>query len=86
VEKRTPAILDDVKASVENLKKIAANIESGSRDVPEITRSTKKGIEEIREGVKDVDSVVQSLKKAPIIRSNIPPARQGEITDAGLRK
>jgi phospholipid/cholesterol/gamma-HCH transport system substrate-binding protein len=86
VEKRTPAMLDDVKASVESLKKITANIESGSRDVPEITRSTKKGIEEIREGVKDVDSVVQSLKKAPIIRSNIPPAPQGEITDAGLRK
>ena len=86
VEKRTPAMLDDVKTSVESLKKITANIESGSRDVPEITRSTKKGIEEIREGVKDVDSVVQSLKKAPIIRSNIPPARQGEITDAGLRK
>jgi len=86
VESRTPEMLDDVKASVENLKKIIANIEAGSRDVPEIVRSTKKGVREVRDNVRNIDTVVQSVQKAPIIRSNIPPAPKGENTDAGLRK
>lgn len=86
VESRSPAMLDDVKAGVEKVKKILANIEESSNEYPEITRSTKKGVGEIRDGVKNIDSVVQSVQKAPIIRSNIPPPPKGENTDAGLRK
>jgi phospholipid/cholesterol/gamma-HCH transport system substrate-binding protein len=83
LEKQTPAVMDDVRASVQSLKKILASIEA---DTPEVMGSTKKGINEIRQEIKSIDSVVQSVQKAPIIRSNIPPAPRGESTDAGLRK
>lgn len=83
IEQQTPAVMEDVKASVQSLKKILASLES---DAPAVVDSTQKGIDEIRQEIKTLDGVVKSVEKAPIIRSNIPPAPRGENTDAGLRK
>ncbi len=83
IERQAPGVMDDVKASVQSLKKILAAIEA---DTPEVMGSTRKGINEARQEIKNLDTVIQSVQKAPIIRSNIPPAPRGENTDAGLRK
>jgi archaellum component FlaC len=83
LERQTPGVMDDVRASVQSLKKILAAIEA---DAPELMGSTSKGINEARQEIKNLDGVIQSVQKAPIIRSNLPPGPQGENTDAGLRK
>ncbi|MBW1899339.1 MAG: hypothetical protein JRI61_09800 [Deltaproteobacteria bacterium] len=79
-------ILREVEGLVGKLKIVISNIEEGSRDVPEITRNTKMGIQEIREGVKRIDSVVQAAEKNILIRSNLPPDPVGKRMDAGLRR
>jgi hypothetical protein len=75
--------LEDVRASVQSLKKILAAVEA---DAPELVGATRKGIDEARHEIKKLDCDVQSVQKAPIIRSNLPPGPKGENTDAGLRK
>lgn len=78
-------ILDDIKIAVATLNQIVANVEKGSRDVPEITTTARQGIKEIREGVHNIDKVVKSLQKNVIIRSNLPPEPVEDDTTAGLR-
>jgi phospholipid/cholesterol/gamma-HCH transport system substrate-binding protein len=86
IETASPEMIENVRASLQDVRKIISNIEKGSRDVPEVTRSTKRGIREVREGVKNIDGVVQSIQKNPFIRPNLPPEPSGENVDAGLRK
>jgi phospholipid/cholesterol/gamma-HCH transport system substrate-binding protein len=78
-------ILIDVEESVAKLKVILTNMEAGSHDIPEITHTTKVGIQEIREGVKRIDTVVSSIRKSALVRSNLPRESAGETIDAGLR-
>ncbi|MBU1168548.1 MAG: MCE family protein [Proteobacteria bacterium] len=76
---------EELLANIAELKKILANVEKGSQDVPPVTRSLKSGIGEIRSAVENVDDVVQALQKNVLIRSHIPAEPQGEAVDAGLR-
>lgn len=71
--------------NVAELKKILANVEKGSQDVPTTTRSIKSGVGEIRSAVENIDEVVQALQKNVLIRSHIPPEPEAEAVDAGLR-
>jgi phospholipid/cholesterol/gamma-HCH transport system substrate-binding protein len=96
---KTPKVVDQVQADLEKvheigdallaniaeLKKIIANIEKGSKDIPPVTGSVKNGVSEIRAAVENIDQVVLSLKKNILIRSNIPPEPQPEAVDAGMR-
>ena len=84
---RIGKILEDVENIYTNrIDKILENVQEGSRDIPQITTSVKRGVAEIREGVQRIDGVVQSIEKNPLIRSNLPPEQEGTATDAGLRK
>ena len=78
-------ILAEVDASVAKLKVILTNMETGSHDIPEITRTTRVGIQEIREGVKRIDTVVTSIRNNALVRQNLPPEPQEKTIDAGLR-
>lgn len=80
-----PVVMDDLKAGVQGIKKIIADIEQGSADIPELTRSTKRGIGEVRAGLKNIDGVVRAIRKNPFIGPNLPPEPEGECVDAGLR-
>jgi phospholipid/cholesterol/gamma-HCH transport system substrate-binding protein len=96
---KAPKAVDQVQADLEKvheigdallvhiaeLKKIIANIEKGSKDIPAVTGSVKNGVGEIRSAVDNIDQVVQSLKKNVLIRSNIPPEPKPESVDAGMR-
>lgn len=79
-------IVSEVEESVLKLKTTLAYIEEGSRDVPEITRTTRIGIQEIRDGVERVDRVFQAIEKNALIHSNLPPVKKGKRLDAGLRE
>lgn len=74
-----------VKRTMDTVQKILENVEAASYDVPKVTESTKRGIGELRNGLRDVDKVVQSIKRNPLIRSNIPEEPEGVSTDASLR-
>ena len=76
---------DALLVNVAELKKIIANIEKGSRDIPPVTGAVRNGIGEIRAAVDNVDQVVQALQKNVLIRSNMPPEAKPEAVDAGLR-
>ena len=79
-------ILGEVEAGVAKLTVILANMEAGSYDVPEITRTTRIGIQEIREGVARINTVVTSIRENALVRSNLPPEPAGQTIDAGLRE
>ncbi|KKL12030.1 hypothetical protein LCGC14_2539820, partial [marine sediment metagenome] len=49
--------IKDVEDAVGTLKIILANIEKGSKNIPEVTRSTSQGIQEIRKAVNNIDKV-----------------------------
>lgn len=76
---------NDVSESVSSIKRIVKQVEE-NRDIPEITRSVKNGIQEIRSGVEEIDKVVQSLQKNFLIKSNLPPEEEPENIDAYLRQ
>ena len=78
--------MDELKANLTTIKQILNNIEKGSRDIPAVTESTKRGIEEMREGVQEIDRVVKSLQQNFFIRRHLDSAPQGESIDTGLRK
>lgn len=86
VESATPEVMANIKESVTLIKRALKNIEKGSCDVPKITKSTKQGVREIRDGVEEIDKAVKSVQKSFLIRSNLPPAPEGENIDVGLRK
>ena len=89
---KTPATMDQLNDSVTKIKRIlekvdkdigafktiVSNLEQSSADVPEITQSTKEGINEVRDGVENVNKVFKSLQKNILIRSNIPPEPSGD--------
>lgn len=75
-------ILDDL----DKITQILESVEEGSHDIPEVTRSTKRGINEIRDGVENIDKVVDSLKKNFLIKPNLSPEPKGKNIDAGLRQ
>jgi len=79
-------ILDEVGEAVRTLKVTLNNIETGSRDVPEITRSTREGIQSIIESVDSLDRIVESVQDNFLIKPNLPPEPEGESLDAGLRR
>jgi len=79
-------IINEVEESIDNLKATLSNVEIGSRDVPDITKSTKRGILEIRHGVEDINKVVLSLQNNFLIQPNIPAEPEIENMDAGLRE
>lgn len=83
---RIKNILQEVDENIGIFKVILNNMEEGSYDIPEITQSTKEGINEIREGVDKVNKVFRSLQKNILIRSNIPPEPSSVNIDAGLRQ
>ena len=83
--KKVKGALNDVEESLISLKAMLKNLEKGSRNVPDITRSTKNGIHKIIEGVDDINRVVKSMHKSILIRSNLPKEPEGENIDAGLR-
>jgi phospholipid/cholesterol/gamma-HCH transport system substrate-binding protein len=76
---------NDLSESVSSIKRIVKQVEE-NRDIPEITRSVKNGIQEIRSGVEEIDKVVQSLQKNFLIKSNLPPEEEPENIDAYLRQ
>ena len=81
----TKRILAEVEEIVGELKIIAGNVSEGSHHVPQITRTAREGIQEIRDGVKRIDAVVQSVENNVLIRSNLPPDPEGELTNASSR-
>ncbi len=83
---KTRKLIDEVYKEMDRLDKILANLQEGSRDVPKVTSSVKRGVREIRDGVKRIDDVVQSIEQNPFIKPNLPPEPKGEKTDAGLRR
>ncbi len=82
---RLKNILKEVDENIGAFKAILSNMEESSYDIPEITQSTREGIQEIRNGVENVNKVFKSLQKNILIRSNIPPEPSGVNIDAGLR-
>jgi phospholipid/cholesterol/gamma-HCH transport system substrate-binding protein len=83
---RAPEIMDELKASLITIKQILTNIEKGSRDIPAVTESTKRGIQEMREGVQEIDRVVKALQQNFFIRQHLDSDPKGESIDTGLRK
>jgi len=79
-------ILSDIQKAVNAVNVILDNARQGSFDLPQITQSTKDGIQEIRDGVDNIDKVVQSLQKNFLIRSNLPPQPVIQGTDAAVRR
>ena len=76
----------NLRESMEKIREITANLEKGSREVPAVIRTTKRGIQEIRDGVDEINRLVKALEKTPVIRGNLPPKPEGKDLDAGLRK
>ncbi len=83
---KSEKLLNQVYAELDRIDKILANMQEGSRDIPRITTSVRRGVNEIREDVKRIDDVVQSIRQNPFIRPNLPPEPRGETTDSGLRR
>jgi len=83
---RAPEIMDELKVNVITIKQILTNIEKGSRDIPAVTESTKRGIQEMREGVQEIDRVVKSLQQNFFIRRHLDSGPKGESIDTGLRR
>jgi len=80
------SILEAVNQNLKQIQTVISDLEEGSRDIPEITQTTKEGIREIREGVERVDRVVRSIQENVLIRSNLPPLKEGKSLDADLRR
>jgi phospholipid/cholesterol/gamma-HCH transport system substrate-binding protein len=74
-----------VEENIDQLKRILADVEKGSPDIPRITRSARQGIHEIRDGVKRIDRVFQSVEGNLLIRSNLPERPRVDSMDADLR-
>jgi len=83
---RAPEIMDELKKTLTIIKQILTIIEKGSRDIPAVTESTKRGIEEMREGVKEMDRVVKSLQQNFFIRQHLESESKNQSIDTGLRK
>lgn len=83
---RAPEIMDEIKERLTMIKKILTNIEKGSRDVPAVTQSTKRGIEAVRESAQELDRVVKSLQQNFFIRRHLDADPKGENIDTGLRQ
>lgn len=83
---RAPEIMDELKERLATVKNILANIEKGSRDIPAVTESTKRGIEELREGAQELDRVVKSLQQNFFIRRHLDADPKGQRIDTGLRR
>lgn len=83
---RAPEVMDALKESLTTIKKILTNIEKGSRDLPAVTESTKRGIEEMRDGLQELDKVVKSLQQNFFIRRHLDADPKGERIDTGLRQ
>jgi len=75
----------EIEEAIKALKVVISNMEAGSHEIPEVTRTTREGIREIRDGVEEVDKVVKSLQKNFLIRGNLPPEPKGENIDADIR-
>lgn len=78
-------IVQDVEDTTTSLKKIIAQVEKRSHDIPRTIQSTALGIDEIRGTVENIDKVVQSLQQNFLIRPHLPPVPEGKNVDAGLR-
>jgi phospholipid/cholesterol/gamma-HCH transport system substrate-binding protein len=76
----------EVNKGLSTLNAILDNAREGSRDIPDITRSTGRGITEVRDAIRNADQVVRAVKKNPLVRGNIDPEPEVEAMDAGLRK
>ena len=80
-------ILAEVDGTIDHVRTILKNAETGSYDIPVIIRSTRDGIEEIRDGVENANEAIDAIKANPLIRSNIPPPEPLPApADAGLRQ
>lgn len=79
-------ILEDVEENLRTFKVILKNVEESSFDMPQITESTREGINEIRDSIDNINKIAESLKKNFLIRPNLPPEPVGKTTDAGLRE
>lgn len=71
--------------NIETLKRILANVEKGSENVPAITVSIKDKLQKAGEMAEGVSDVTKALKKNILLRSNVPEAPEGDSIDAGLR-
>jgi phospholipid/cholesterol/gamma-HCH transport system substrate-binding protein len=83
---KAPEIMDELKKTLTTIKQILTIIEKGSRDIPAVTESTKRGIEEMREGVKEMDRVVKSLQQNFFIKQHLESESKNQSIDTGLRK
>jgi phospholipid/cholesterol/gamma-HCH transport system substrate-binding protein len=82
----TKGIVSELESSIALLKVTLANIERSSHDIPEITDSTKDGIQEIRDGVENIDHAVKSFQKNFFFRSAQTVDAVEPGLDAGLRQ
>ncbi|PIE75368.1 MAG: hypothetical protein CSA18_00340 [Deltaproteobacteria bacterium] len=70
------SLLNDLKKRMNDIALIIKNIEKGSGDIPEITKSALDSIQEIRFGVKKADDAIQALQKNFLIRNNLPERKE----------
>jgi phospholipid/cholesterol/gamma-HCH transport system substrate-binding protein len=82
----TKGLVTELESGIALLKMTLSNLEKGSQDIPEITDSTKDGIQEIRDGVENIDNVVRSFQKNFFFRSAQAIESVGDGLDAGLRQ
>ena len=78
--------MDKTNEAMDKVDQILTNVEQGSRDVPAITRSTRRGLEETRDTVREIDRAVKAAQKSVLLRRDLPPAPEGKDVDAGLRR
>ncbi|MFH1075332.1 MAG: MlaD family protein [Pseudomonadota bacterium] len=84
-------ILTGAQEAIISVNTTLKNMEQGSVNIPDITLSTRQGVQEIREAVEKFDNVVTSLEKNFFIRSNVPDDRteiniKDSNVDMGLRR
>jgi phospholipid/cholesterol/gamma-HCH transport system substrate-binding protein len=68
----------DLRKRINDIETIIANIEKGSKHVPQITSTTLDGIEEIRTGVRKADDAIEALQKSFLLRKNLPKRQEPE--------
>lgn len=78
-------LMNQISLEIKKVETIIDNIEKGSRDIPEITRTTRRGIEEIRRGVERIDIVFKTLQKTISIPRIIPKWKSKPEQDPGIR-
>lgn len=76
---------NNVLENIATIKRILANIEKGSQDIPPVTKSVKNRLHEAGKFMEDANQISESIKKNILIRSNIPPSPKGKAVDTGLR-